>query len=927
MDSERWRQVEGLYHAALERELGERAAFLDKACQRDDELRREVESLLGQLAHGEGLLGRPIAKPLYALPAMRMAPGTKLGPYVIDKILGMGGMGVVYQACDRRLNRIVALKFLIAAGHSPGSSDAVQRFRREAEAIAALNHPAIATIFEAGEWDGSPFLSLEFLSGGTLRDKSRVTGFTLPEVLDNAAQLSSGLAFAHSKGILHRDIKPGNCMFSEHGALKLVDFGLAKPIDAETITQPGSPVGTIAYMAPELLRGEAATVRSDLYSLGAVVYEMAAGRPLYSGSGLGHLVQQVLSGSATPLSQCRPDLPAALSATVERATSVRAEDRFESVQEFADALRGTASQKTTFADFIPTLTLPPSSATVPPRLRPWRRYGAVAILLCASFLTIYSSIHRPAANSVPAETLVVLPFENLGGDPANQALCDGLQETVTSVLSSAEELRSTIMIVPSSEIRRSQIRTISEARKQFNATLVLTGSSQKDHDELELTLDLSDARLLRQKNSRILKLPAGETVGLQHQLADSLGAMLGAGPLLRQGRNLGDTTANSVAYDLFLQGRGAFEDRDYEVAAGFLKRAVEADTNFALARAKLAEAYLRLNLRTREPKWLGLADAEVAKAAAAGQTPEVVMAQALIRKATGNWQESIRLFEQVLKGDPTNVEAYRLLADTWDSAGHPKEAEKIYRHAIDLRPGYWPLYENLGDFYSRHQQYGPAEKTLTAGIGLASETPSLYSNLGAMYFRMGRWADAGKAFEKSLAIKPTAIGYANLGTVRFYEGNYADAAKQCEAATRLQPANPINWGNLGDALWQLPGERQRARTAFAKAADIAKQQLAIQEDNPSLRKNYALYLAKLGQNAEAYREARRAIAQAASDGSVHFYVARVYAVADDPDSAFAALGQSLSLGYSAREIQQEPDFNSLKKDPRYMQFVRESKTQ
>ena len=371
----------------------------------------------------------------------------------------------------------------------------------------------------------------------------------------------------------------------------------------------------------------------------------------------------------------------------------------------------------------------------------------------------------------------------------------------------------------------------------------------------------------------------------------------------------------------FFRGAALFENRKYDVAAGFFQKALEADPGFALARTKLAEAYLRLNLTTRDPKWLGLADEEVAKAAAADRPPEVLMAQALIRKATGNWQEAIRFFEQVLKDDPANVEAYRLLADTWDSAGHPKEAEEIYRKALNLRPGYWPLYENLGDFYSRHQQFELAAQALTAGIALNSEAPSLYNNLGAMYFRMSRWPDAGKAFEKSLAIKPTALGYANLGTVRFYEGNYAEAARQCEAATRLQPANPTNWGNLGDSLWQLPGEKQRARAAFERAADLAKQQLALKEDNPSVRKTYALYLAKLGQSADAYREARRAIAQAPSDGSVQFYAARVYAVEGDSDAAFAALKQSISLGYSAREIRQEPDFNVLKDDPRYQQIA------
>ena len=845
--------------------------------------------------------------------------------YDILERCGQGGMGVVYRARDRRLNRIVALKFLIVDEPQEGGTGGVQRFRREAEAIAALNHPGIATIFESGEWDGAPFLALEFLSGGTLRDRIRGVRLNVPEIVDYAAQLSSGLAFAHSKGILHRDIKPSNCMFSEHGALKFVDFGLAKPIDSEAITQPGSAVGTIAYMAPELLRGEPASVRSDLYSLGAVVYEMAAGRPLYSGGALGNVVQQVLSGSATPLSQVRPDLPPAVSAAVDRATAPRSEDRFGSVQEFLDAIRGTASHTTTAADFTPTVTISTPSTAAPVARRPRWQYGVGALILFAALMAaLYPGLHRMTGGALPAETLVVLPFENLGGNPANQALCDGLQETVTSVLSSAEELRRTTMIVPSSEVRRSQIHTIAEARKQFNATLAVTGSSQKNEDGLELTLNLTDARILRQKNSRILKIPAGATGSLQRQLADNLGAMLGTGPLL-EGRSPGETTANPAAYALFLQGRGAMENRKYEDAAAFFRKAVDADSDFALARTKLAESYLRLNLSSRDSKWLGLADAEVAKAAAAGQTPEVLMVQALIRKATGNWQDAIHFFEEVLKEDSGNIEAYRLLADTWDSSGHPKEAEEVYRKALNLRPGYWPLYENLGDFYSRHGQYDQAEKALTTAIALNSEAPSLYSNLGATYFRMGRWADAGKAFEKSLAIKPTALGYANLGTVRFYEGNYAEAAKQCEAATRLQPANPTNWGNLGDSLWQIPAEKLRAHAAFQKAADLARQQLAIKEENPALRKTYALYLAKLGQKDEAYRQARRAIEQAPSDGGVRFYAARVYAVTGDRNAAFAALKESVELGYSAREIQQEPDFNILKSDPRYQNIGAASK--
>jgi len=819
-------------------------------------------------------------------------------------------MGVVYRARDRRLNRIVALKFLIAGESDAASTSALQRFQREAEAIAALNDPGIATIYEAGKWDGSPFLALEFLSGGTLRDRLPAQ-FTLAQIRDYAVQLGSALAFAHSKGVLHRDMKPANCMFSDSGVLKLVDFGLAKPVGSDDITQTGSAMGTIPYMAPELLRGEPATERSDLYALGAVVYEMAAGRPLYGSDALGTTVKQILEGAAAPLEQLRPDLPKALCAAVDRAVALRPAERFHSVQAFVDELRKPLLLYPS-ADVTPTATIPHLSVKLKVGRRKWWLGAGLAALLA-----IAVAVFRLAPPGSATETLVVLPFENLGADPSNQALCAGLQETVTSLLSNAQD---TVMIVPSSEVRRSAIHTIAEARKQFNASLVLTGSAQRSRSELQLTLNLTDARKLRLKESRILNIPAGEIAELQPRLKEGLGGMFGGG-LLKGRRTKGDTTANSTAYDLYLRGRGALEDRKLDDAVGLLKQAVEADPEFGLARAKLAEAYLRQNLATHDPKWLAMADAEVAKAASGGAGPEIVMSQALIRRAMGNWPEAIRLFQAVLKSEPANVDASRFLADTWDSAGNPKEAEKMYRDALHLRPGYWPLYDSLGNFYSIHHEYQSAEQAFSTGIALAPDTAVLYYDLGANYFRMSRWAEAGKSFEKSLAIKPTPFGYSNLGTVRFYEGNYAEAAKQFEAATRLQPANPINWGNLGDALWQLSGQREQAKAAFDKAAALAAQQLAIKPDNPALRKLYALYLAKLGKKDLALAEVARARTQAQNDGSVAFWAARVYAMLGDANGAMGELGRSLKLGYSAREIDQEPDFAELKKDSRYRPMV------
>lgn len=833
------------------------------------------------------------------------APGLPTGHphYEVLERCGQGGMGVVYRARDKRLNREVALKFLSA----PDSPDALARFRQEAEAVAALNHPNIATLFEPGDWDGAPFLAMELLTGGTLRDRRRAGGLPLSEILSYAKQLGEALAFAHSEGIIHRDVKPGNAMFNARGTLKLLDFGLAKSSGFEDLTQAGAVVGTPSYMAPELLGGAEASVRSDLFSFAALVYEMASGESIHSKAGVG-------------LAGLRPDFPEGVSRAVAKALARDPGDRFVSVRAFLDELDLAASGD----NFALTRTMTVTVAQEPAKKnrRRWRgaAYGAAALALAAG-----AAIHWWPAGRSPArvatQTLVVLPFENLAGDPANQALCDGLQETVASLLSGAPELRSSTMIVPASELRRGQVRTIVEAQRQFNATLAVTGSVVRTGGNIQITLNLSDTSPVRQKNSRIISVPASEAARLQEQLGADLGALLGRRALGNSPASAGETTMNSAAYDSYLRGRGELEGRHYDEAVSLLTKAVEADPDFATARAKLSEALVRKYLYTRDSKFLALADAEAARASVAGPIPAVVLAQALIRRATGKSDEAIALFSQLVKSEPGNVDAFKFLAEEYALAGRPKEAEETYLAAIRLRPGYWPLHQGLGNFYMGERQYAKAGEAFETAIALAPQVAGIPSDMGAMYYRMGKWPEAAAAFEKSIAIKPNAVAYANLGAVLFYQGRYEEAARRTETATELQPANATNWGNLGDARWQLPGGREKARAAFRKAADLAAGQLALNPGNFQIRKTYALYLAKLGRAEEAQQEAGKAMAQAPNDGGVHFYAARALVVAGATAPALEALSRAAELGYDSREIAREPDFEKLRNLPRYREII------
>ena len=294
MDPERWRQVEQLFHCAQERDPGDRAAFLVQACQGDQALRGEVESLLDQRnKSGYALLGRPAwevaPNPVDGATETCFGPGTQLGPYRIEAILGKGGMGEVFRAKDTRLSRAVAIKVILPSRRH--ASDNTERFIQEARAASALNHPHIVTIYDVGSKDDLLYLVMELIDGQTLRDVLATGPLPTPKLLTFAIQIGDALATAHAKGIMHRDLKPANIMITADGRAKIVDFGLAKlttpqdvstlsqpTVSLHTVTRPGTLMGTFGYMSPEQAQGGPVDLRADQFSLGAVLYEMATGR-------------------------------------------------------------------------------------------------------------------------------------------------------------------------------------------------------------------------------------------------------------------------------------------------------------------------------------------------------------------------------------------------------------------------------------------------------------------------------------------------------------------------------------------------------------------------------------------------------------------------------------------------------------------------
>ncbi len=359
MDPQRWRQIEDLYHAALGLPSDQRIAFLERSCLTDPSLGEEVESLLQASSEASSLLDRPLLELEEASESDDSVPlpaGSEIGPYIIEAPLGTGGMGEVYRAKDRRLGRSVALKMLPA--HLANSENLRRRLKREARLISTLNHQNICTIHDVGEFEGRPFLVMELLQGEPLHQRLSKGRLADSELLEIALQIVDGLAVAHQQGIVHRDIKPGNIFISttvpggQSQVVKILDFGLAKAQFAGTttlsggpLTSPGMAVGTVSYMSPEQASGEEIDVRSDLFSLGVVLYEMATGERPFEGDSPAATMLAIQSSDAIPADQKNPELSPKLAAVIARLLQKRREARFQSAAELRSALNQIRDSK------------------------------------------------------------------------------------------------------------------------------------------------------------------------------------------------------------------------------------------------------------------------------------------------------------------------------------------------------------------------------------------------------------------------------------------------------------------------------------------------------------------------------------------------------------------------------------------------------
>ena len=749
---------------------------------------------------------------------MKLVAGRRLGPYEILGPIGAGGMGEVYRARDSRLDRTIAVKVLPAEL----AVDEVyrQRFEREARAASALNHPHIAHVYDVGVDEGTHYIAMEYVEGENLRELLSRGPIDVERIVDLGQQMASALEEAHSRGIVHRDIKSANAVVSPNGQVKLLDFGLARKtldgaaaldsrIETEARTRAGLVVGTVPYMSPEQALGKEVDQRTDLFSLGVVLYELAVGRLPFVGDTATQTIDKICHEAPEPISTSRADVPAELERVVRKCLEKDRDCRYATARDLLVDLRNLQRDR---------------ASGTGPRTAPGPRGGRRLFLVGAAVLVavvavvagvLYWKVRRGASIA----SVAVLPFENATGDPAIEYLSDGISESLINKLSSLPGLR--VISRNSAFAFKGKKLGPAEIGRKLGVDALLLGSLAQRGASLAITAELvsvrDDTQLWGEKYSR----RADDVLQVEGEIATTIARTLRRQLSGEETKKLARAaTDDPEAYRLYLRGRDFLVGNQQEMdkSVDFFQQAVAKAPEYALAHAGLAEAYTRQSFLR-----------------ASGREEPLRKARAAVNRA--------------LELDPDLAEAHTALGLVrfyfeWDWAG----AEAEFRRAIELNPGSRASQEEYGWFLT-------ATGRLDEGLAYSREAARLdplsvgpVHDIAINHMVRGDLDQAAATFRRAIDIDPNwTWGYVKLGRTLAMQGKCPEALAQAEVAERRIAGGsaPLSRAWLG-ATYAICGEPVRARQKLEELHALSKERYV----DPS---TYADIHASLGEVDEALR--------------------------------------------------------------------------
>jgi serine/threonine-protein kinase len=878
-----------LLEAALGLPSSQREEFLRNACRSDPELFRALrQQILWEERMGDFLLD-PLL-PRHDVERPFQAGELVAGRFRIIREVAEGGMGLVYEAIDERLEQRRAIKCA-----KPGFQ---RRLPPEARSAMRVTHDNICRIYEihSAETDRGPidFLSMEYVDGETLADRIKREGPLKPSQAQIVLQqLCSGLGAAHRSGLLHRDLKSNNVMLSESagGGLRVVvmDFGLAR----ETV--PGLDTGLIVssnlrgaapYIAPELWEGKKASVASDIYALGVISYEMVTGQVPFSFEAP---IEDRLTRLPRAPSTIVPHLPPVWDKITSRCLDPEPSRRFLSTKEVLDRIQP------------PHQTAPGVWISV---------VLALGLLMAAYFLR-----PKTAGPSDPVR-LALLPAQSGGCDTTG---INGVLYEISDRLRTPSQ--NNFILIPVSETTKNNVHDAGAAGSQLGATHALQTVVRCTGEETAITANILDTKDLMTVRDYSGKLRKEDLSGMRKAL---MGTVTAAFKLSERAIH---ETVVAAAYPYYAQGISfnRRDNRSSDLAIPLFRKAIELDANSALPDAGLAEAYLIKYRATGDSQWLGPAREALSRAESHNPDSAIVHFEAGgLARAAGWYDKALENYLRAIQLEPANGDFWDHLAITYQSIpGRQSEAAHAFQKAVELQSGYFEPHLDFGIFYFRRGDYAKAELMFRKVTELAPQLEAGYSDLCAVYTVTGSYVEAETNCRKALTLKPSARAYNNLGAILAYLGRDEEAVIQYRAAIGLDPSAYWYYQNIGDCSRRLgkPGE---STAAYQLGRDMAEDALTRNPSDAYARSFVGYFDSRLGSHKSASNEIAQALQLAPEDVRVVRMAVLTYVGLRQGDKALGLLRTAPPT--LLRELNRHPDLQQFRLNPQFQQLVIEAKS-
>ncbi|MBX2820011.1 MAG: protein kinase [Rhodothermaceae bacterium] len=927
MDSTLWKELSVYFDQALELPATERQAFLNDIRARDESLWEELVSLLKFSISADSYLGdvkelMPGTEDEGQDEQINLDPynfvGTRIGQYEITHTLGAGGMGVVYRGKDVELQRNVAIKFLPPTLGQ--DKDARDRFYVEARAASRLDHPNVCTIHEIGTTrEGQIYIVMGYYEGDTLQRRLENEDLSQEQVVKFIRQIAQGLDAAHQQNIVHRDIKPGNVMITSSGAVKILDFGLAKVAD-QNLTKTGMTMGTVGYMSPELIRGGAPTPASDIWSMGVLLYEMVTGLRPFRGMMQEAIMYHIVSGEPDYKNELDGKVSAELGTIIKRCLQKDPAFRYATIE----ALLADLDQLGTDG----TVRLSPMPGEKQGRIK---NKAIIAASILVMTLLAWLLIPSRVSSSIDADKrIALLPFTTSVGDSEeDQVLVEGMMYMLADLFSLMDSPENPIVFIPLDRVQSAGVESAQEAHRRLGVNVVVEGELSRLRDVVALSLNLTDPSNNTFIGDDTRLLDGGEGVELlassfQEELFEKLAGILDipiSNDMRMAFRASQPTDPDALAF--YLQGLAylnrRYQDNFYEYAIQQFSHSLEEDPLFARSHAGMCEALFEKYAYSFDTQYADQARESCNRAAELGSNQAAVLiAVGRIYLLTGNRAEAMSTLQQAVVLEPDNAEAYSWIGRVHEANLEVDSAIVSYNKAISLKTNNWLFYTNLGVLYMSNDYLDEAEKQFEHVKRLTPDNDLAHANLSIIQFKKGDIEGAKTTLQHVFRLDAQNV-YAHrlMGMMLYVEQDFEGAIDTLQGA--VQVGDLVSLDIMGLALSEY-GDQVAAQSTWRELVDRTGIRLQVDSTSAYFAIMNATAYASLGL-VDSSMVVLETISEEQREDYVSYLAGRIYEQNGEREKALTYIERAFIDYYNVSLIERDPFLTDLRETEEYQRLL------